>query len=47
MKYPIKGAFEDLMEIVPTKVLSTMASQKRSENYVFNIDLQNGFLLVW
>ena len=47
MEYPLKGTFEDLMEVVPTKVLSMMASQERGNNYIFNIDVQNGFLLVW
>ena len=47
MGYPLKGTFEDLMEVVPTKALSMMASQDRCNNYIFNIDVQNGFLLVW
>jgi len=47
MEYPLKGTLEDLMEVVPTKVLSMMASQDRDSNYIFNIDMQNGFLLVW
>lgn len=47
MKYPIKGTLVDLIEIVPTKVSSMMASQERDENYIFTIDVKNGFLLVW
>ena len=47
MKYPIKGTFTDLIEIVPSSVLSIMVFQKRPDEYVFNIDVQNGFLLVW
>jgi len=47
MEYPLKGTLGDLMEVVPTKVLSIMASQKRECEYIFNIDVQNGFLLVW
>jgi hypothetical protein len=47
MKYPIKGTLTDLIEIVPSSVLSIMVSQKRPDEYVFNIDVQNGFLLVW
>ena len=47
MEYPLKGTLKDLMEFVPTKVLGMMVSQNRDENYIFNIDVQNGFLLVW
>lgn len=47
MEYPLKGTLKDLMEFVPTKALSMMVSQNRDENYIFNIDVQNGFLLVW
>ena len=47
MKYPIKGTLDELIEVVPTKVLSMMASQERSVDYVFTINVQNGFLLVW
>lgn len=46
MEYPLKGTLEDLIEVVPTKVLSIMVSQNRGYNYIFNIDIQNGFLLV-
>ena len=47
MEYPIKGTLDELIEVVPTKVLSMMVSQKRSVDYVFTIDVQNSFLLVW
>jgi hypothetical protein len=47
MEYPIKGTFDELIGIVPTKVLRMMISQDRADDYIFNIDIQNGFLLVW
>ena len=47
MEYPLKGTLEELAEVVPTKVLYIMASQDRDDDYIFNIDVQNGFLLVW
>jgi hypothetical protein len=47
MNYPISGTFDELMDVVPTKVLSIMVLQKRDDAHVFTIDVQNGFLMVW
>ena len=43
----IKGTFDELVDKVPTKVISLMLTQKRDKSYVFTVDVQNGFLLVW
>ena len=47
MKYPIIGTFDELIELVPTKVLSMMISQERDDAYIYTIDVQNDFLMVW
>ena len=47
MNYPISGTFDELIDIVPTKVLSMMVSQKRDDAYTYTIDVQNDFLMVW
>jgi len=47
MNYPIKGTLNDLAGVVPAEVISMMVSQKRRSSYIFTIDAQNGFLLVW
>lgn len=43
----IKGTFEEIVDKVPTKAISMMVSQNRDVDYVFTVDIQNGFLLVW
>lgn len=47
MKYPITGTLDELTELVPTKVLSMMISQERDDAYIYTIDVQNDFLMVW
>jgi len=43
----IKGTFNEIVDKVPTKAISMMLSQKRDDNYIFTVDVQNGYLLVW
>jgi hypothetical protein len=43
----IKGIFDELVDKVPTKAISMMLIQKRDKSYVFTVDVQNGYLLVW
>ena len=43
----IKGTFDQLVDKVPTQAISLMLSQNRDTQYVFTIDIQNGYLLVW
>lgn len=41
------GTIDDAIELVPTKVLSMMASQKRRPDYVFRATVSRSFILVW
>ena len=41
-----KGTLEQLAILVPNKAISMMLSQNRDDNYVFTVQIQNGFLLV-
>ena len=43
----IKGTFEQIVDKVPTKAISMMVAANRDADYVFTVDVQNGFLLVW
>ena len=43
----IKGTFNEIFDKIPTKAISMMLSQKRDDNYIFTVDMQNGYLLVW
>lgn len=47
MKKQIKGTFDQIVDKVPTKAISMMVSQNRDLEYVFTVDIQNGYLLVW
>ena len=42
-----KGTFEEIFEEVPTKAISMMLALEKDEDYVFTVDIQNGYLLVW
>ena len=43
----IKGTFDEIVNKVPTKAISMMVSQNRGADYVFTVDIQNGYLMVW
>ena len=43
----IKGTFNQIVDKVPTKAISMMVSQNRDADYVFTVDIQNGYLMVW
>jgi hypothetical protein len=47
MNYQITGTLDELIELVPTKVLSMMVSQEKDDAYIYTIDVQNDFLMVW
>lgn len=41
------GTIDDAIDIVPTKVLSMMASQDRRPDYIFRTTIMCGYILVW
>jgi hypothetical protein len=43
----IKGTFDQIVDLVPTRAIIMMLEQGRGKDYVFTVDIQNGYLLVW
>ena len=47
MNITFKGTEKEAIDIVSTQVLSIMAQQDRSEDYVFHVGIDGNYQLIW